>query len=99
MSIDQYGIHLGPLYIHFYGLILMSGVVAGAYLAERIAKERKMHTEFIWDILVWVVVAGIVGGCACIGLWPRSPAAALDRPHHCCAVDRSPRLGGAAAFR
>lgn len=61
MSIDQYGIHLGPLYIHFYGLILMSGVVAGAYLAERIAKERKMRAEFIWDILVWVVVAGIVG--------------------------------------
>jgi phosphatidylglycerol:prolipoprotein diacylglycerol transferase len=61
MSIDQYGIHLGPLYIHFYGIILMSGVVAAAYLAEWSAKQRKMHSDFIWDMLFWVVIAGVIG--------------------------------------
>ena len=61
MSIDQYGIHLGPLYLRFYGVILMLGVVAGAYLAERLAKQRKMDTNFLWDSLFWVVIAGVVG--------------------------------------
>lgn len=61
MSIDQFGIHLGPLYIHFYGIILMLGVVAAAYLAENLAKKRKLDTEFIWDCLFWVVIGGVVG--------------------------------------
>lgn len=61
MSIDQYGIHVGALYIRFYGIILMLGVVAAAYLAENLAKRRKMHSDFIWDSLFWVVIGGVVG--------------------------------------
>ena len=61
MSIDQYGIHIGFLYIRFYGVILMLGVVAAAYLADRQAQRRKMDAEFLWDILLWVVLGGIVG--------------------------------------
>lgn len=59
--IDQYGIHLGPLYIRFYGIILMSGVVAAAYLADREARRRKMNVDFLWDSLFWVVIAGVLG--------------------------------------
>jgi len=61
MSIDQFGIHLGPLYIRFYGIILMSGIVAAAYLSERIAQRRKMSPNFIWDSLFWMVIAGVLG--------------------------------------
>ena len=61
MSIDQYGLHLGPLYIRFYGVILMLGVVAAAYLADREAQRRKMNTEFLWDSLFWMVIGGIIG--------------------------------------
>ncbi len=61
MSVDQFGIHLGPLYIRFYGVILMIGVVAGAYLADREAKRRGEDVEFLWDSLTWMVVGGIVG--------------------------------------
>src|SRR5690606_18371865 len=61
MSISQTAIQIGPLTIHFYGLILMTGVIAAAYLAERIAKERKMKSEFIWDSLIWIVLGGILG--------------------------------------
>jgi phosphatidylglycerol:prolipoprotein diacylglycerol transferase len=61
MSIDQYGLHLGPLYLRFYGVILMLGVVAAAYLAERLAQRRKVNPEFLWDSLLWIVIAGIVG--------------------------------------
>lgn len=61
MSIDQFGIHLGPLYIRFYGIILMSGVVAAAYLADRQAQRRKMDSDFLWDSLFWMVIGGVVG--------------------------------------
>mgnify|MGYP002624759314 FL=1 len=59
--IDQYGIHLGPLYLRFYGLIIMAGAVAGAYLADWLAQRRKMNTDFLWDSLLWIIFAGIVG--------------------------------------
>ncbi|MEX1071915.1 MAG: prolipoprotein diacylglyceryl transferase family protein, partial [Anaerolineales bacterium] len=61
MSVDQFGIHLGPLYVRFYGIILMLGVVAAAYLAERIAIRKKMKPDFLWDSLFWVVIAGVIG--------------------------------------
>jgi len=61
MSIDQFGLHLGPLYIRFYGVILMLGVVGGAYLADREAQRRKMNTDFLWDSLFWMVIGGVIG--------------------------------------
>ena len=61
MSVDQFGIHLGPLYIRFYGVILMLGVVAGAYLADKEATRRKMNSDFLWDSLFWMVIGGVVG--------------------------------------
>ncbi|MBX3047754.1 MAG: prolipoprotein diacylglyceryl transferase [Anaerolineales bacterium] len=61
MSIDELGIHLGPLYIRYYGLIVMGAVVAGAALAEWHAKQRKLRSDFIWESLLWVVLAGVLG--------------------------------------
>lgn len=50
MSIDTFGIHLSPLYMRFYGLILMAGALAGAYLAAREAQPKgpAMFSCFIW---------------------------------------------------
>jgi len=61
MSIDQFGIHIGALYVRFYGVILMLGVLAGAYLAEREANRRKMNSDFLWDSLFWMVIGGVIG--------------------------------------
>ncbi|MBE9524844.1 MAG: prolipoprotein diacylglyceryl transferase [Chloroflexi bacterium] len=55
------GFSVGPLFIHFYGIILMLGAVAGAWLATRQAKFRKQDPEIVWDLLVWLLVSGIVG--------------------------------------
>lgn len=61
MSIDELGIHIGPLYIRYYGLIVMGSVAVAAYVAEWHAKQRKMRSEFIWETLAWVVAAGVIG--------------------------------------
>jgi phosphatidylglycerol---prolipoprotein diacylglyceryl transferase len=55
------GIQIGPLFIHFYGVILMLGALAGAWLADREAKRRGLNSELVWDALIWVLIGGIIG--------------------------------------
>jgi phosphatidylglycerol:prolipoprotein diacylglycerol transferase len=55
------GFQLGPLYIHFYGIILMIGALAAAFLAEREARRRGQNPDLVWDGLVWVLIGGIIG--------------------------------------
>ena len=47
--------------IYYYGIILMSGVVFASLLAAHLAKKRGENPDFIWDILPWMVVAGVIG--------------------------------------
>ncbi len=62
MSFDAYGIHLfNFLYIRYYGIILMAGALAAAVLAERQARKAGLDPERVWDCLIWVLLAGIVG--------------------------------------
>lgn len=53
--------NIGPLTIHFYGIIIMLGVVAATYLARREANRRGQNGDLVWDMLVWMLIAGIVG--------------------------------------
>ncbi len=55
------GFQVGPLYIHFYGIILMLGALAAAFLAEREARRRGQNPDLVWDGLVWVLIGGIIG--------------------------------------
>jgi phosphatidylglycerol---prolipoprotein diacylglyceryl transferase len=55
------GFNIGPLFIHFYGIILMLGALAGAWLADREAKRRGLNSELVWDALIWVLIGGIIG--------------------------------------
>ena len=55
------GISIGTFTIHFYGIIIMVGVLAAAFLAQREADRRGQDGQLVWDLLIWVLVAGIVG--------------------------------------
>lgn len=55
------GFRLGPLFIRYYGIILMIGALAGAWLAEREARHRNQNSEMVWDGLIWVLIGGILG--------------------------------------
>jgi phosphatidylglycerol:prolipoprotein diacylglycerol transferase len=61
MTIDQFGIHLGPLYLRFYGLILVTGAFLGGYLASLQAKRKGHNPDLVWDGMLWVLIGGIVG--------------------------------------
>ncbi len=55
------GIDIGPLTIRFYGIIIMLGVVAAAWLATKEAKRRGLDPELVWDGIIWVIIAGVIG--------------------------------------
>jgi phosphatidylglycerol:prolipoprotein diacylglycerol transferase len=55
------GFQVGPLYIRFYGIILMLGAVAGGWLASREVKRRGYDPEMVWDLLVYLIVGGVIG--------------------------------------
>ncbi|HEY9077606.1 MAG TPA: prolipoprotein diacylglyceryl transferase [Anaerolineaceae bacterium] len=61
MSIDRYGIHIGVLFIHFYGLILMAGVLAATFVAQYRAKKAGDNGDTAWDMLTWALIGGIIG--------------------------------------
>ena len=55
-------IHLGPLQLHAYGLMIALGVVAAVWLAGRRLEARGVGTkEDMSAIAMWAVPAGIVG--------------------------------------
>jgi phosphatidylglycerol:prolipoprotein diacylglycerol transferase len=61
MSFDSYGIHLGPLYVRFYGMIIMAGAVAATYVARWMLRKTDKDPELVWDGLLWALVFGVIG--------------------------------------
>ncbi len=81
LSIDQYGIHLGPLYIHFYALLLLAGMLAGAWLTVRRARARELDPEHVWNGLMWAVIPGLIGARLYHVLTP-TPASGLTTAYY-----------------
>jgi phosphatidylglycerol:prolipoprotein diacylglycerol transferase len=66
MPVFQFdGIHFvlfgGERILHYYGIILMLGAVAGAWLASREARRRGYSPEIVWDLLTYLLIGGILG--------------------------------------
>jgi len=55
------GFQVGPVFIRYYGVILMLGALAGGWLAAREAKRREYDPEMVWDLLIWLIVGGVIG--------------------------------------
>jgi len=55
------GFQLGPVFIRYYGIIIMLGVLAAGWLAAREAKRRGHDPELVWDMLIWLIVGGVIG--------------------------------------
>jgi phosphatidylglycerol:prolipoprotein diacylglycerol transferase len=59
------GIHLLILgqefTLYYYGMILMSGAMAGGWLTYKEAARRGHNPEIVWDLLIWLIIGGIIG--------------------------------------
>ena len=58
---DPIMLQLGPLALRWYGFLIALGVLIGTWVAVGIAPKRGLDPEKLLDMLVYLVVAGIVG--------------------------------------
>jgi prolipoprotein diacylglyceryl transferase len=56
------GFQIGPVKIHFYALCILAGIVVALWLTARRLKDRGVNPEVVYDIGIWCVPFGIVGG-------------------------------------
>jgi phosphatidylglycerol:prolipoprotein diacylglycerol transferase len=59
--IDPVIFSIGNFSLRWYGVIVMIGVIVGGMIIEREVRRRGENGERIWDALIWVVPAGIIG--------------------------------------
>jgi len=61
MSFVREGIIIGPFFLHYYGLIIMLGVLAGVRMAMSRGKARGYSPDLYWDMVPWMLIPGILG--------------------------------------
>jgi phosphatidylglycerol:prolipoprotein diacylglycerol transferase len=61
MFIDPVAFRIGPIAIHWYGIIFAVAAVAAAWVATREAKRRGMDPERVWSMLLVAAIGGIIG--------------------------------------
>lgn len=53
--------HIGGLDVRAWGLMVALGILAGTLVASRLAKKEGLDEELIYDYVIYVVIAGILG--------------------------------------
>jgi prolipoprotein diacylglyceryl transferase len=71
------GIHVGPLFIHVYGLMYVIGISLAIYITIRRWAAAGGDRSLVYDVAVWAVPAGIVGGRIYFDV-----TTPFDMPHH-----------------
>lgn len=53
---------LGPLTVHLYALCILLGIIVALWLTVRRWKARGGQADVIWDVAIWAIPFGIIGG-------------------------------------
>ena len=56
------GLHLGPLFVHAYGLMYVLGVTAAIALTVRRWEQQGGDRHLVYDVAAWGFPAGLIGG-------------------------------------
>ncbi len=63
--VDPILVRIGPLAVHWYGLLIVIGIILGAnvaaYLARREHDDPERASGHIWDMLLLAVAFGVIG--------------------------------------
>jgi prolipoprotein diacylglyceryl transferase len=71
------GFHIGPLFIHAYGLMYVVGIALAIYITRRRWAAMGGNPDLVWDVALWAVPAGIIAARIYFDI--TTPA---DIPHH-----------------
>ncbi|MCM8829847.1 MAG: prolipoprotein diacylglyceryl transferase [Candidatus Omnitrophica bacterium] len=53
---------IGSFVIYWYGVFVAAGVLVGGFIFQKTAYKQGYSTQFISNLLFWVVVWGLIGG-------------------------------------
>jgi phosphatidylglycerol:prolipoprotein diacylglycerol transferase len=51
----------GPFAVRWYGLLIVSGALAAAFIAAIEARRRREDPDHVWNLLIWCLILGILG--------------------------------------
>ncbi|MFD1427469.1 phosphatidylglycerol:prolipoprotein diacylglycerol transferase [Kroppenstedtia sanguinis] len=60
-AIDPVAVSLGPIQVHWYGIIMGTAVLLGLWIAIREGQRHGLDSELFLDMMIWVIPAAIVG--------------------------------------
>lgn len=79
MTVYPFVIHLGPLEITGYGLMLMVAFLMGGWLIARQLRENQLREDYAADIVAAAVIGGIIGAKLWYVALTRDPGALFSR--------------------
>ena len=59
---DPIAFQIGPFIFRWYGIMIVGGALMAAWVAAKEAKYRGRNPDHVWDILVYALIGGILGG-------------------------------------
>ena len=79
MNVYPFIIHLGPLEITGYGIMMMLGFLVGGWLITLELRRRQLREEYSADIVVAAVIGGVIGAKLWYVVLTRDPGALFSR--------------------
>lgn len=59
--VDPIIVEFGPLALRWYGLIIMTAVLLGTWIASQHVQRYGQDGNHVWDMLLWVLIPGLIG--------------------------------------
>lgn len=58
---QEYLVLFDRLQVRYYGIIIVAAMLAGAYIAARLANRDRRDPDHIWGALTWAIIPAIIG--------------------------------------
>jgi phosphatidylglycerol:prolipoprotein diacylglycerol transferase len=62
LNIDPILIRIGPIAIHWYGLMYVVAICIALWASLRYTARLGVHEDQVWSIFIWTAIAGLIGG-------------------------------------
>ncbi|WIG61489.1 MAG: Prolipoprotein diacylglyceryl transferase [Ktedonobacterales bacterium] len=62
LNIDPVLFRLGPIAVHWYGLMYVVAISVALWALMRYSRKLGIHEEQLWSLFIWTAIAGLVGG-------------------------------------
>jgi phosphatidylglycerol:prolipoprotein diacylglycerol transferase len=59
--VDPTIFQIGPFALRWYGLLMATAILTGAWVASREVARRGKNPEDFWDMLIWVLIPAFIG--------------------------------------